>query len=473
MTIKIKIISGFFLSIAAMLLITVSSLSSADKLATNTKWVSHTYEVLIVLEQVLSQLKDTETGQRGYLVTGKKSYLAPYYTGKIDAIKSLDKLQKLTSDNSVQQERIKKIRPLIKAKFDELAETIELRRVEGFDAALAVVLSDKGKVVMDQIRGLLDAMVADEKVLMEKRSSSTTSSAKKMITVTAVISSIVILLIAFFITKSITHPLNETVVKINALTKGDLTVEINDEANDEIGEMSKALKQFAFDLRETLSQIQEQSNSLSDSSGKLSSVSSNMSSATVEMSSQTDSISASSNEMSQNFETIASASTQMAANVDSVASAATEMNVSIESIASASTQMDSNISSIAGTATDMSSNMEQVNVEVKEMSLSFEQVFEEATNVTQISNQAKSLSEKGSKVLAELGDSANEIDQVTGLIKTIASQTNMLALNATIESASAGQAGKGFAVVAGEVKELATKSTQAAENIFKKISGIQ
>ncbi|MDY6989050.1 MAG: methyl-accepting chemotaxis protein, partial [Thermodesulfobacteriota bacterium] len=68
---------------------------------------------------------------------------------------------------------------------------------------------------------------------------------------------------------------------------------------------------------------------------------------------------------------------------------------------------------------------------------------------------------------------AKEIGQVTALIKRIAEQTNLLALNATIEAASAGDAGKGFAVVAKEIKELANQSAQAAEDIARRIDGVQ
>jgi len=73
----------------------------------------------------------------------------------------------------------------------------------------------------------------------------------------------------------------------------------------------------------------------------------------------------------------------------------------------------------------------------------------------------------------KLGVAAKEIGQVTDVIKKIADKTNLLALNATIEAASAGEAGKGFAVVAGEIKELANQSAQSADDIARRIEGIQ
>src|SRR3546814_7043839 len=72
-----------------------------------------------------------------------------------------------------------------------------------------------------------------------------------------------------------------------------------------------------------------------------------------------------------------------------------------------------------------------------------------------------------------LAQAASKIGEVVNLITEIASQTNLLALNATIEAARAGEAGKGFAVVASEVKNLATQTAQATEDISAQIAAIQ
>jgi methyl-accepting chemotaxis protein len=75
--------------------------------------------------------------------------------------------------------------------------------------------------------------------------------------------------------------------------------------------------------------------------------------------------------------------------------------------------------------------------------------------------------------VAKLGESSTEIGNVIKVITSIAEQTNLLALNATIEAARAGEAGKGFAVVANEVKELATETARATEDIAQRIETIQ
>ncbi len=87
--------------------------------------------------------------------------------------------------------------------------------------------------------------------------------------------------------------------------------------------------------------------------------------------------------------------------------------------------------------------------------------------------EAQRESEETSLTIAKLADSSVQIGQVLDVITAIAQQTNLLALNATIEAARAGEAGKGFAVVASEVKELATKTAKATDEIGSMISAIQ
>ena len=459
MSIKIKIILGFAFSLAVMLIITVTSINSAQTIAKNTHWVTHTFTVLGTLEQLVSHLKDTETGQRGFLITAKEGYLEPYHSGKKAVFKDLDRVQELTSDNATQQERISKLRPLVQAKFDELADTIELRRTKGFDAALAVVLTDEGKVVMDQIRVIYDQMVADEQRLMKIRSAGTASKAENVILLVCALGFIGTLIIGTIITLNIVRPINEIVKKIDQMSQGDLTVKIENDSNDEIGTMSQALKGFIGGLQSTFSTIQKNSQNLTGASTELASISSQMSGAITEVTAQVNSVADSSQEMSRNFETVSNDSSEMTRNIDS--------------ISATSTEMAANIDSIAATSTEMSLNMETVNKEVSGMSQSIRDVADKANNALSITQQAEDQSLQATSVMNSLGNSADEIGDVTSMIKTIAEQTNLLALNANIEAASAGEAGKGFAVVANEIKELAKQSAGAAQDISNKISDIQ
>lgn len=178
---------------------------------------------------------------------------------------------------------------------------------------------------------------------------------------------------------------------------------------------------------------------------ELSTVSSSLLSAAEEMSSQSNNVSAATEQMSQN--------------INAMASAAEEMNVNTQSVSSASEQMSQNMSNIA--------------TAIEQLSTSMNNIGERAKDGANVAGKAMKTSSTATDTMSVLGNAAQEIGQVTEVIKRIAEQTNLLALNATIEAASAGDAGKGFAVVANEIKELANQSARAAEDITKKIVDVQ
>ncbi len=115
-------------------------------------------ETMTALTDVLSAVQDAETGQRGYLITGNESYLEPYETAQRDANTQLQAMQRALAYDPAQSERLKLLALGVQAKMEELHETIELRRNHGFEAALTVVNSNRGKAAMDDIRARLTAM---------------------------------------------------------------------------------------------------------------------------------------------------------------------------------------------------------------------------------------------------------------------------------------------------------------------------
>jgi len=124
--------------------------------------VIRSQETMTALGDVLSAVQDAETGQRGYLLTGNDSYLEPYETALGVASARLDAIAKAVEGDPAQRDRFKQLASRVQGKFDELRETIQLRRDQGFEPALAVVSSNRGKATMDDIRARLGAMRAVE-----------------------------------------------------------------------------------------------------------------------------------------------------------------------------------------------------------------------------------------------------------------------------------------------------------------------
>jgi len=135
----------------------------------NLQAVLHTHRAIHSGEQFLSALKDCETGQREYLLTGKEAYLAPFTEGKTRVSERLLVLQNLTHDNPAQQQRLEQITNLTAQQLRELELTIAQRRSAGPDSALALVSPDRGKAVMDQLRTLTVVFADAERALLQSR----------------------------------------------------------------------------------------------------------------------------------------------------------------------------------------------------------------------------------------------------------------------------------------------------------------
>ncbi len=122
----------------------------------------HARSVLDANETLLSVIKDAETAQRGFLVTGDKKYLEPYRQALTLIPGTLTRLTVLTQDDPAQAERARLLAPLVSEKLAELKQTIELGQSQGIDAAADAVRTDRGKQDMDRIRELCAAIKSGE-----------------------------------------------------------------------------------------------------------------------------------------------------------------------------------------------------------------------------------------------------------------------------------------------------------------------
>ena len=131
--------------------------------------VAHTLQVMEKIRQVSNLLLMAESSMRGYVITGKDLYLAPYRRGREDGFKRIDELKGLVADNDEQLVQVGAMRALANVKFDQIDRVLAAYRDAGHDAAVEAVSTDEGQRAMDQIRAVYTDMLRTEARLLGAR----------------------------------------------------------------------------------------------------------------------------------------------------------------------------------------------------------------------------------------------------------------------------------------------------------------
>lgn len=156
--------------------------------------VAHSFEVRATASRLLIYLQQAETGQRGYLLAGGPAYLDTHRRGMAAAMPTFDALQRLTADNPAQQQRVQEMRPRVERRLAELRRTIALKEAGREAEALAIVRTNAGKRMMDDLRRRIAAFDAIEQRLLDVRAARANRSALLLLVITlAGLASIVLL----------------------------------------------------------------------------------------------------------------------------------------------------------------------------------------------------------------------------------------------------------------------------------------
>lgn len=411
-----KIGSVIIFTIVAIAILGSASYIRINQFVLSVNWNNHTQEVLHENELLLSELKDAETGQRGFLITGKELYLEPYNDAVNSIYDRLNSLGNLTQDNPVQQQRLVTYRLLIDKKLEELQLTINLRKDKGFEAAQVVVLTDAGKDFMDDFHLVFDAFEKEEKELLnirELKMINDSTTMKQVIILGSLFTIILISIVGFLLVRNIAKPLTEVTNVASSISKGDLRVKLKtSNRQDEIGLLNNVFYDMVVKLRESIEEIIEGINMLGSSSSE-----------------------------------ILAATIQIAAGTNETASSINQTTTTVEEVRQAS-QLSSQKASQAAENAKKTSSVAQAGTKAVEKT-------EEVMLIIQ--KQMGTIMEN----ITQLSEQSQQIGGIIASVNDITDQSNLLAVNASIEAAKAGEQGQGFSVVALEIKNLAKLSKQA------------
>jgi methyl-accepting chemotaxis protein len=252
-TVGRRLVAGFGLSAMTLVLVAVVSYRNANLLIENDGLVEHSHQVRLELDNLLSELKDAETGQRGFVITGDESYLEPYKSA-LDAIPAtLADFRKLTADSADQQRRLANLSQQIDAKLGELKQTIDLRRTQGFDAAQKLVLTNAGKATMDEIRKIVADADQEARDLLKQRAEEARASADMTQTIIlwgGLLGTLAVVAIGFLITGSLANQIGSAVGQVRS-SSTELQAAANQQASG-AKEQATAMAEISTTISELL-----------------------------------------------------------------------------------------------------------------------------------------------------------------------------------------------------------------------------
>ena len=225
------------------------SFSQIDEAAEARK---HSYIIIHRANDLLSALKDAETGQRGYLLTGDKAFLKPYLAVRDGIIGNLEELRRLTLTNSARH-KLDVLTPFMVAKLADMSHTLDLRSKYGMNAALLAVNSGKGKLLMDSIRTEMKSFIQIEEDLLAQRDAAFQTNMRHLF-VAIILTSLLGLLFVFSFAY-LTYREKKQQLKNYAFLHTQRLLELQEDVNKQLQQANVTLQISEEKLRVTLNSI--------------------------------------------------------------------------------------------------------------------------------------------------------------------------------------------------------------------------
>ncbi len=267
-----NLIIGFGFSLFLLIFGSMASIISIRNLISSAGWVEHTNQVIRHLDEVISSLKDAETGQRGYLITGDDDFLTPYRGAEDSIARHIRMTKEMTADNPRQQRSAEELTQVVRQRLAVLNNNIDKRRRGNTLTAEDI---ERGKHLMDQARMIISEMKTSEQQLLAARTEKMNAFAgtTPIFVLIASILAIVITIISFIRVNSdykqrnalqlalekkdedITRRIEMTQEVAARISAGDYTARITDEYDDGLGQLTVSLNRMAASLERSFTTL--------------------------------------------------------------------------------------------------------------------------------------------------------------------------------------------------------------------------
>ncbi|MEB0272450.1 CHASE3 domain-containing protein, partial [Pseudomonas sp. 5B4] len=318
-TIVQKLSAGFGLIILIICILIGLVRDAFSKIEDATNWNIHTYMVLDISNRLVISLTNIETGMRGFALSGEDDFLAPLTSGRSSFDQSLGELQRLTSDNPAQQQRLMEIKATQQKWYSEDIEgTLALKRsvVAGkatFDDLVLRIKGRQDKVKMDGMRKLIADLQGDEQKLLGVRTKTLEDAARSAnlsMLIGGLLAALAALAVALSLSSLIRRRLNLAIDAAKHIAAGRLDIPIENVSQDEIGRLLEAFSEMQTRLRTMITEIKSGAEKLLSSATEISHTSDDLSAAALDQSQSVSSMAATVEELTVSISHVAASANE-------------------------------------------------------------------------------------------------------------------------------------------------------------------